>query len=234
MASGRSCKYSLVGEENGSITLESSLVLPGVMIVTFALILLALTIADRTAHYYTVAITGERAAFAWPHAAAAIRTGGYPPGAYDGLYWRLKDDAMVAGLLGWALDENSGPEIRFGGNGSAEEAGGLGDSLAAGKLRKSVSGVPAGTRGIIAYRNRIWLREVEIAADGAAAPDPLRRLWPLLSPVASASVTAAVVEPAEWMRTFELVRYYRARMQQRGQEGEDYRSQAAAVLERKR
>ena len=61
-----------------------------------------LTVTDRALHYYTSSIASERAAFAWPHSSANVRTGGYPPGAYDGLYWRLKDDALLVGLFGWS------------------------------------------------------------------------------------------------------------------------------------
>ena len=215
------------------MTLEASLVQPGVLIVTFALILLAVTMADRVAHYYSVSVAGERAAFAWPHSSADIRTGGYPSGSYVGLYWRLKDDAMLAGLFGWSANPDNGAAVRIGA-GAGEGGEDSGDSLARQKLRKSASAMPDGADGTIAYRNRVWLREVEVDADGAAAPDPLRRLWPTLSPAASASVSSVVIEPAEWMRTFELVRYYKARIEQKGQGSEDYRRQAASVLESRR
>lgn len=230
-------RHSGLRGDEGSMTLEASLVLPGVLIVAFGLILLAVMTADRVAHYYAVSIAGERAAFAWPHSSADIRTGGYPSGAYDGLYWRLKDDAMLAGLFGWP---NSGPDyggdaVRIGdvaGTGAGSEGGG--DSLAARKLRKSASAMPDGADGTIAYRNRVWLREVEVDADGAAAPDPLRRLWPTLSPAASASISAVVIEPAEWIRTFELARYYKERIERQGSAAEDYRGRAASVLESRR
>lgn len=222
--------------DGGSMTLEASLVLPGVLVVTFALILLAATTADRVAHYYAVSVAGERAAFAWPHSAADIRTGGYPAGQYDGLYWRLKDDAMLAGLFfgGADEDEGRGASVRIGPAGGTGDEAGDGHSLAARKLRKSASSLPDGTQGTIVYRNRIWLREVEVVAEDAAMPDPLRRLWPMLSPTASASVSAVVIEPAEWLRTFELVRYYKAKFEQKGSRSEAYRDQAASVLESRR
>ncbi len=218
------------------MTLEASFVLPGILVVTFALILLAVTMADRVAHYYSVSVAGERAAFAWPHSSADIRTGGYLPGRYDGLYWRLKDDALLAGLFGWSeANPDDDTVVRIGavgGAGDGEE--GSGDSLARQKLRKSASAMPDTADGTISYRNRVWLRVVEVDADGAAAPDPLRRLWPMLSLAASASVTAVVIEPAEWIRTFELVRYYKARIEKKGQGSEDYRRQASSVLESRR
>jgi len=224
-----------VREENGSMTLEASLVLPVILLLTFALILLSLTIADRAAHYYSASIAAERAAFFWPHSQADVRTGAYAPGALDGLYWRLKDDAMLAGLMGWSVQNDNGPAVHIGDVSGGNGAGDRGDSLAANKLRKSAAAMPEGMEGTLSYRNQVWLREVAVDAHGAATPDPLRRLWPLLlSSRASASVTAAVVEPAEWMRTFQLVRYYRARMQQQGQGAQAYRSDAAAVLERRR
>ena len=233
------CKRGIwdrIQDDKGSLTLEASLVLPGVMLITFALILLSLMVADRAAHYYTVSIAGERAAFAWPHSSANIRTGGYPQGSYDSLYWRLKDDGMLAGLLGWAANEDGGLSVRIdpgGGETEGEDTEGR-DPLSLKKLRQTAAVLPAGVDGTVSYRNRLWLREVKIAANGTATSEPLRILWPQLSSAASASVTAVVTEPAEWLRTFQVVRYYFARMQQKGQEAEDYRSQAAAVLEHRR
>lgn len=210
------------------MTLEATLVFPWVLILTLALILFMLTETDRALHYYTASVASERAAFAWPHSAANIRTGGYPPGAYDGLYWRLKDDALLAGLFGWSVQEGGGPIVHIG-------RGDAGDSsLAANKLRKSAVAMPDGINGTIAYHNRIWLREVRVAANGSETSGVLRRLFPSLSPAASASVSGAVSEPAEWLRTFHVVRYYYARIKQEGSQSDSYREQAAAVLEQRR
>jgi len=208
--------------EDGSMTLEASLVFPWVLISTLLLILFSLAVVNKAALYYSASAAGERSAFAWSHSAGNVRTGAYPAGAYDSLYWRLKDDAMLAGLFGWTTEEN-GSTIAIEGSGDER-------ALAAGKLRRAASTLPLGLTGTMSYRNRIWLRDVSVKAAGAPVPMPLERLWGLPGGKREVSVAAVVTEPAEWIRTFELLRYYREKMRRKGQGAETYRSEAAAVL----
>ncbi len=210
----------LRGEE-GSITLEASLVVPAAFLLTVALILFAIWMLNRALAYYTAAAESGRAAFAWSHSAADVRTGAYPDGAYDGLYWRLKDDAALAGLFGWAGAE-SGVRVPAGGSG---ESGG--QSLAEVKLGKTASRLAAWPEGAVSYRNQLWKREITVEGGGSILPISLPGLGGSGTGIAAA---ALVTEPAESIRSFDLIRYYRDRFRKQGSGQADYRRQAAAVL----
>lgn len=217
-------RRSLSGE-NGSLTLEATIVLPWIMLLTFLLILFAVFVLNRSTHYYSLSVAAARTAFAWPHSSASLKTGGYPEGGYDGLYWRLKDDALLANLFGWETGDN-GDAIAAVGAGAFT---GSGNALAESKLRHAAAALPAGIEGNMTYRNRIALREVTIRASGKFAPNPLRRLWPSFDHEAAATVSAVVNEPAEWVRTFQLARYYLARIQRDSDYAERLRRQAAKM-----
>lgn len=213
-----------IRREDGALTVEASLVFPWMLIMTFLLILSSLVIADRTLLYYASSAAGERAAFSWAHSKGDFRTGAYPAGEYDGLYWRLTDDAMLSGLFGWTLDSG---DVRVPLGGARKQEG----NLTEGKLGKAANLLSDEAEGYIAYKNRVWKREIAVAASGGEMPAPLRRLWGAAGSQAdAASVTAVVTEPAEWIRTFELIRYYRAKMKTKGQGAEEYWKRTAAVL----
>jgi hypothetical protein len=221
----------LWGGGNGSITLEASLVFPWVLLLTFLLILFAVTIMEKAALYYSASAAGERAAFAWSHSSAAVRTGAYPAGHYDGLYWRLKDDALLAGLFGWTSGgSNSTVSIDSKEQG---EGNGNGESLAEKKLRQASEAMPdlIGTMG---YRNRLWMREVTVVAEGGAIPAPVLRFRGSSEGRHSVAVRSVVTEPAEWIRTFETVRYFQAKWKQHGEGAAANRDKAADVLVNKR
>lgn len=207
--------------DRGSMTLEASMVFPWVLLTTFLLLLFSVWIMNRATVYYTVAAAGERAAFAWSHSSADIRSGAYPEGQYDSLYWRLKDDALLAGLFGWS--EGGVTRVPIG---AGEHEGE--DALAETKLRKTAEATPI-REGAVSYRNVLWKRELKVETADAAIPDPLLA-WGGLGASRPISVSALVTEPAEWIRSFDLVRYYREKMQKKGDEAGDYRSKAGAVL----
>lgn len=210
--------------DKGSMTLEAAIILPWIMLLTFLLILLAVYVMNRSTHYYSVSVTAARTAFAWPHSSANLKTGGYPDGGYDGLYWRLKDDALLAGLFGWGAGDGEAA-VKIGGG----PYGGSSRDLIESKLYRAAAALPDGMEGKVAYRNRIGLREVTINATGTASPDPLRQMWPSFGRGASATVSAVVNEPAEWVRTFQLARYYLARLRQDGDDADRLRRRAAAL-----
>ncbi|MBB6674782.1 pilus assembly protein [Cohnella nanjingensis] len=215
---------SLRSDVSGSIVLESSLVFPVMMIVTFLILFFALFKAQGAMAYYSATVSGERVAFNWTNSAKEWRTGGYPDGQYDGLYWRVADDALLSGLFGTAMpDSNSAPRLAFPAAGESS-----GHSLALRKLRMGADKLPTTLRGEIGYENKLVWRQVSILAEDPSELEPLRRFRG--SAKVSAGTNAAVVDPVETVRTFDLIRYYTAKM--RGaKEGESaYRTKAAAVL----
>jgi hypothetical protein len=216
----------LTRNDEGSVTLEASMVFPWVLIITFLLILFSIVLTQHVLQYYSATVTGERSAFDWSNSAKEVRTGAYPSGRYDGLYWRIQDDSLLAGLFGWTINQD-GVKVPI-----SLESAGNGGSSAEDKLRKAAGTLPEGIGGEIGYRNQLWKREISVVATGGQIPVPLRRIRGGEGRAGSANVMAVVVEPAEMIRTFDLIRYYRAKINQKGDGAASYRAKAADILKR--
>lgn len=219
----------LARETDGSVTLDASLVFPVILLATFMLLFFALYIGQQAIVYYSASTAGERAAFNWNNSAKEFRTGAYPEGSYDGLYWRLANDAMLAGLFGTSASEGGG--VAFGGSASSGDDSG-GDSLTVRKLRAAADPLATSLDGEMRYANRVLERQVRTEAGSPAAPQPLRNFWPDAS--LSADVSAVVVEPAEFIRTFDLLRYYAAKIKNATDGGAAYKSKAKTVLDKRK
>jgi hypothetical protein len=212
-------------DQRGSFTLEAGLVFPWVLMIVFFLLFLLVWTADRVTVQYSVSSAGERAAFAWSHSSADLRTGAYAPGEDDGLYWRLRDDALLAGLFGW-ISGKEDYRVPIGDN--AMQEGGL----AIRKLQKTASSFPPGMKGFVSYRNRLGFREILTQASRGSAPGPLQFFGRPGAGNRAVYGSSPVTEPAEWIRTFDLVRYYTGKASRSG-EGSPYLKRAGAALEKK-
>lgn len=226
----RKAKQWFTGDE-GSMTLEASVTVPWIMMIVMALILLLLAAAQKAIVYYSASMAAERTAFAWTHSASDIRTGAYPPDGYDSLYWRLGRDELLGVLFGSSPDREP-VSVRFGSQESA--VSNAKDGSARAKLRKTAAAMPDGLTGEIVYRNELWKRVISVQAAGGRVPDPMSRLLMFPGSRITASVTAWVAEPAETVRTFDLIGHYRAIMKSKGEGEAEYREQAAGVLRQPR
>ncbi len=201
------------------------MVFPWVLMITFLVLLFSLFVSQGALLYYSTSITAERTAFNWSNSAKDARTGAYPPGQYDGLYWRLTDDSLVAGLFG-LMSEHQSVSIEI----TPDMAGSAGSS-ATDKLRimgaESVSAHRVGY-GHMNYRNIGVKREVEVSLTSTWLANPL--IWLRGDDAAAASTSALVVEPAEFLRSFDLVRYYASKMKEAPEGGTAYRGKAGAAL----
>ena len=212
-------------DASGSLSVEASMVFPVVLLLTMALVLYALYTAKLVLVHYGTAVLAERAAYNWTNLAAEWRTGAYPAGQHDGLYWRLTEDAVLQALFP-AGSEARDAEVPFPTDGlpADRERG-----LVARKLRRAAETAPEWLQGTVGWKNRLLIRSVVAKASDPAAALPLRRFWNGV-PEAQASVTALTVEPAEFVRSFELVRYYAAKFKRQGERAESYRREAGEVL----
>ncbi len=210
---------------SGGLTLEASMVLPWVMILACLTLLFALYVSLQAQIYYSASVAAERAAFGWSNSTKDAKTGAYAAGQYDGLYWRLKDDALLRGWLGLATGDGA-VSVPIA-NGSSSPDG----RSASGKLEKIGTTMPGSLSGVLEYRNTGIQRTVTVKARSGWLPDALVTFRGQQS--ASADVTALVVEPAELIRTFDLIRYYSAKMKD-SQQGEDaYRDEVAQTLRKR-
>ncbi|MDG0791664.1 hypothetical protein OMP38_12875 [Cohnella ginsengisoli] len=200
------------------------MLMPTLLIVTFLLLFYALFTAQNAIVHYKSAVAAERAAFNWSHAESEFATGAYEDGRYDGLYWRLTDDALLQGLFGWTADE-SADSLTFPG------ATDPGDRLTLRKLHPAVEAMAVNWRGSIRYERGGLQREIAVSAEDPGELSPLALLRG--SSVASSESSAPVTEPAEWMRTFDLVRYYTGKVKREGGGAETYIGKAGSILGRK-
>ncbi|MBN2980065.1 pilus assembly protein [Cohnella algarum] len=213
-------------DSSGSFALEASMVVPIIMMLTFVALFFAIFIAQGAILYYNVSIAGERAAFNWSNSNKEFRTGAYPNGVHDGLYWRLTDDRLLAGLFGQAVAESdSGVPL-------PAEAGADEGNLALRKLSASAETIDSAATGEMSYRNSVIWREIATAAQSELAPEPLRRFNG--TTVFGMKASAAIVEPAEFLRTIDLLRYYSVKIRNAAGGAAAYRKQAAGVLEERK
>ncbi|MBO9599284.1 MAG: pilus assembly protein [Cohnella sp.] len=219
-------RRSLRRDCSGGFALEASMVLPWVMICAVLALLFALYVSLHSQIYYSASIAAERAAFGWSNSAKDARTGAYSAGRYDGLYWRLKDDALLRGWLGMATEDGSvSVPIEIGS--SSQD-----DRSATGKLMKIGAVMPGFLSGSIEYRNTGIQRTVTVKAHSGWLPDALVKFRGQRS--ASAGVSALVVEPTELIRTFDLIRYYSAKMKEAHQGEDAFLDEAAGALRKRR
>ncbi|RKP53815.1 hypothetical protein D7Z26_10465 [Cohnella endophytica] len=224
----RSKRLRLWGDDTGTVTLEASMIFPWVFLMTLIVLLFSLFISQRALLYYGVSVTAERTAFNWSNSAKETLTGAYPEGRYDGLYWRLADDGLVLGLFG------------LGGESGATQVDvipgmeGTTGASPADKLRRgafeSASKRLLGA-GKLSYLNIGIKREIEARVEIGWLPAPLA--WLRGDERAGAKSSALIVEPAEFLRSFNLIRYYASKMKEAPGGETEYRDKAGDVLKKR-
>ncbi|WP_027087698.1 hypothetical protein [Cohnella panacarvi] len=218
-------RSSLRQDSSGVFALEASMVLPWVMVLSCLVLLFALYVSLHSQVYFSSSIAAERAAYGWSNSAKDARTGAYPAERYDGLYWRMKDDALLQGWFGMATG-NRPVSVPIALASNAE-----GDSSASGKLARIGTTMPGSLSGVIEYRNIGIQRTVTVKARSGWLPEALVKFRG--QKPASADVSALVVEPAELIRSFDLIRYYTAKMKDAPQGANVYREEAAGILRKR-
>lgn len=88
----------MIRGDSGKFALEATLVLPLVLVITFACVFITSGMARQAGLYANAAQAGARAAFNWDNSYKAATTGAFYPGRYDDLYWRLTQDFDNSGL----------------------------------------------------------------------------------------------------------------------------------------
>ena len=194
-------KNNLKGNE-GSFTLEASLVMPIILMVTIILMFFCMYIYQQSILQQVASAATERSAYSWDNSHKEASNGSFQQGQYDSLYWRLTDDRMLGTMFGWAgvsnEDSISLPE--------SESSG----SLPTAKLSK-VSMLETGEiKGKISYENKLLLRKVSSELHQLINLPPLDQI---LSGGSELEVHAQsiIVEPVEFIRTVDLMRYYGAK-----------------------
>lgn len=199
-------RIRLKGNE-GSFTLEASLVMPIVLMVTIILMFFCMYIYQQSILQQVASAAVERSAYSWDNSYKETSSGGFQQGQYDSLYWRLTDDQMLNAMFGWAGAENK-QSISLPGSGSS-------GTLPATKLSKVSKLVTGNMQGEITYQNTLLQRKVNTELDQLIHLPSITQILSGGSKL-EASAQSVIVEPVEFIRTVDFMRYYAAKFKGSG------------------
>lgn len=130
-------------EEEGSFTIEASLLLPIIMCITMLLLFFSLYSYQKSMLLQVGSAATERAAYNWENSNRAV-DGEFAAGNYDPLYWRISEDGLLGSLFGKGAQNGSTAIVLPG------EAEGGGE-LPVVKLRQASKIVPLNLTGELSY-----------------------------------------------------------------------------------
>jgi len=183
----------LARDEAGSAVLEASLVYPLLLASVLALLLASAAVYQQIGLYYASSVTADRAAFHWDNSYRHPVSGIVRPGERDGLYWRLSDDRMLEAVFGWAGGGASGTDLSVHIPDTASSDG----PLAGRKMKAAAAWLPSYYSGHVTYSRNPLLRTVTARFKTTGG--------------GTREAASTIVEPAEFIRTTDLFRYYRGK-----------------------
>lgn len=194
--------------DEGSFTIEASMLLPIIMGITMLLLFFCLYTYQRTMLLQVASATAERAAFNWDNSHKGTE-GAFAVGDYDSLYWRIGEDGLLTSLFG-AEAGNGGVKLTL-------PAAGGSETLPVVKLQQSAEKVPANMTGELVYTYSLTNRKVSTELKRVLH---LPVLDEILEDNAEPEVQAqsVVTDPVEFIRTVDLMRYYGAKFKGNGQD----------------
>ncbi|WP_438495609.1 TadE/TadG family type IV pilus assembly protein [Paenibacillus sp. IHBB 3054] len=189
-------------DDEGSFTIEASLLLPIIMCITMLLLFFCLYSYQKSMLLQVASAATERAAYNWDNSHKETE-GSFVIGEYDSLYWRIGEDGMLASLFGLSAG-NGGASVTL--PNAAEGTG----TLPAIKLQQSSGIVPANLSGQMNYAYSLTGRMISAELKQMLN---LPVLDEMLADEANPQVKAqsVVSEPVEFIRTVDLMRYYGAK-----------------------
>ncbi|WP_343045079.1 TadE family protein [Paenibacillus lemnae] len=197
--------------QEGNFTIEASLVLPIVLITVSLLLFMCLYLYQKSFLLQASSAVSERSSFIWDNSHKEAVSGSVVPGLYDGLYWRLTDDHLISGLFG-LNNGKGGNSLQLPGGSFSE-----GD-LAQVKMSKAALAVPSGMNGEMRYDHQLFIRRVYTQLSWPQVISPLDRAIPGGMKLTTLS-QSVIVDPVEFIRTVELMRYYGSKFSKSGSGG---------------
>ncbi|MCF2940764.1 pilus assembly protein [Paenibacillus alkaliterrae] len=214
-------------KEQGSFTLESTLVFPLLLTLILLFLVFGMYMYQKVQLYYAASSTAERAAFGWDNSHRDPRSGMLTETKYDGLYWRIGEDEMLGSLFG--LGAGSTDTVITLPQELSSDGGEI--DLSQSKMLRSVQWLERaglGYKGEISYSNRILKRKIEVKLKQPLAVDALEQSWLKREPKTVSA--ASVVDPVEFIRSVDLMRYYSSKFADRGGGAGPAKAQAGKVL----
>ncbi len=206
-------------DDNGSFTLEASLVFPVILFTLCLLMFFCVLLYQKSMLTQYASASSERSAYNWENSHKEPKTGAFPEDEYDRLYWRLADDYMLGSLFGTFGAESASsisvPSERLEGN------------LTSQKMSQTAASLPSMYSGTMEYENKFMNRQITTKIDQLVSLPMVGFLLHRDRKIHH-SGKATVVEPDEFIRNIELIRYYGARFSGMGTPGDP--SEIAQIL----
>ncbi|WP_145320388.1 TadE/TadG family type IV pilus assembly protein [Paenibacillus xylanexedens] len=208
-------------KEEGSFTVEASLIFPVVLFILVLLLFFTMYMYQKTFLNQHAYAASERAAYSWDNSYKQAMTGEFVAGEHDNLYWRLSDDRMLGALFGWVGADS---HVRV------SVPAGEGGSLSEQKLAQAVQHMPSAMKGTIEYQNSLIQRKITTKLDQVISLPLPSFLFDSGNRVQTQG-SSAVVEPVEFIRTVDLVRYYAAKFKGKGGTATNTAAEAGQVVQ---
>lgn len=200
--------------QQGSFTIEASLVFPIIFLVTILLIFLSLYVYQKSSLHYIADRTAKNAAWTWDNTYKDGLSGAYDPyekdagtqqqKQNDGLYWRFSDFNLLDVLTFQFSQAGEPKELIVTGTDRSQPA--RGGDLVTYKLKRAVSTLPPGVTGSIQYKNDFYKRTVTVRLENPLRmPDFIKVLFRQDSIEAEAS--SYITEPTEFIRSVDFALY---------------------------
>jgi len=201
---------------------------PFIFMIIVGLLFFCLYTYQKVVLVYIGSVAAERTVYNWDNSSKEASTGAFTYGQFDGLYWRLTDDQTLDVLFGLTGQAQ-------GASYTLHRSGEEGSSLPIRKIANASVAAPEAIQGTILYQNQGWKRSVTVDVLNPLRLKPLE--W-LIGKDASLQthISSSVVDPVEFIRTVELVRYYGAKFKRAGSGSGSpvTQDQARQVLEQQR
>lgn len=171
-------------DEQGSFTIEATLVFPTVFLVVIALLFFSMYSYQKVLVYYQASTTTERAAFMWNNSHRNGTTGalqGDTMNNNDGLYWRLFQDGSYSSSLS-----------------------GAGGALPGQKFNQVLKDRNFSGTGTISYNNYFVVREMKMEMNKKIAMPNLFGM----PKEAIAMTRSTTSDPVEFIRTVDFMYSY--------------------------
>jgi hypothetical protein len=182
----------LLRNEEGSFTIEASLVYPIVFLCTISLLFFSLWSFEKANLQQMAALTADRVAYNWDNSNKDLVTGAYDIHQNDGLYYRVNNDSLSQTSSVYIPNTLSPATL----TGPRR------------KLQNAVRQFPKGINGILTFNNRLIDRRVEAKLSRMIIPLPFLKQWFSNSKTLSVKSTAIVIDPVEFIRNTDLMLTY--------------------------
>src|SRR5690606_9357781 len=198
----------LVKDEKGSMTVEASLVMPIVLLVTFSFILLAMQGYHAAKLQRDAVMTMARAAGSWVCCTASSGSSGEGESSVGHLYWRWQE----GGVRSW-LDTTEDGKVEHRLPLPVQSTGAYEAQPALRKLATAAKPLGRDVIGELSYVSKLLGSSIN-----ADVRTGLRTPMLLLvnDKAAAAKSISGIADPVEWTRNTEMIRGYALRLQERG------------------